>query len=203
MILNPDVVHQAQAELDMVVGERMPTFEDKDKLPYISAIVKEVSRWRPAAPSGVPHAASEDFEYDGYVIPRGTWIIDNIWSQTRDTTVYVDPDNFDPSRFLETDGQIRPGPPDSHDDWLGFGHGRRICPGRDLATNSLFIAFACLLWAFEFRKAKDIDGNEDAVDDMDLVDNFITVQPAPFKADLVRRFPDLDHKLGLDDVNPA
>jgi hypothetical protein len=29
-----------------------------------------------------------------------------------------------------------------------FGWGRRICPGADLASNSLFVALAKLLWAF-------------------------------------------------------
>ncbi|KZT56627.1 cytochrome P450, partial [Calocera cornea HHB12733] len=191
LLLHPEVMQKAQADLDAVVGDRMPTFEDKDRLPYISAIVKEVSRWRPAVPAGVPHAASNDFEYNGYVILRGTVLLDNIWSQTRDPDVYENPEEFDPSRFMDSDGRLKPGAPDSHDDWLGFGHGRRVCPGRDLATNTLFIAFASLLWAFEFLPAK----GEVAPNDVGLIDNFITVQPAPFKVTLVPRFKDLGVKL--------
>ncbi|KZT56626.1 cytochrome P450 [Calocera cornea HHB12733] len=192
MLLHPEVMLKAQTELDVVVGDRMPTFEDKEKLLYITAIAEEVTRWHPPAPGGVPHAASEDFVYEGYVIPRGTWIIDNIWSQTRDPALYDEADTFDPSRFLDAEGCIKAAAPDSHDDGLGFGHGRRICPGRDLAANSLFISIACLLWAFEFRPVK----GEAAPEDIGLVDNFITVQPAPFKVDLVPRFRDLDLRLG-------
>ena len=53
MTLYPDVMRRAQAEIDAVVGrERVPTFDDKDKLPYIRAIVRETLRWRPVGPLG-------------------------------------------------------------------------------------------------------------------------------------------------------
>jgi cytochrome P450 len=53
MMLYPDVQKRAQAELDDVVGQdRFPTFEDRDKLPYIAAIMQEVTRWAPVAPQG-------------------------------------------------------------------------------------------------------------------------------------------------------
>ena len=54
MELYPDVMHKAQNELDSVVGrERIPTFEDQEHLPYIQALIREVVRWRPAAPIGM------------------------------------------------------------------------------------------------------------------------------------------------------
>lgn len=47
MVLHPEVVIQAQKEIDQVVGsDRMPTWEDEKSLPYVRAIVKEVLRWR-------------------------------------------------------------------------------------------------------------------------------------------------------------
>ena len=53
MCLYPDVLRKAQAEIDAVVGQdRMPTFADRPRLPYIQAIVKEVLRWRAPAPLG-------------------------------------------------------------------------------------------------------------------------------------------------------
>ena len=53
MMLRPDIMRKAQAELDAVVGrDRVPTFGDKDHLPYVQAIVKEVMRWRPVGPLG-------------------------------------------------------------------------------------------------------------------------------------------------------
>ena len=51
MVLYPGAMHRAQQELDNVVGrERLPAFNDQKDLPYITALVKEVLRWRPVAP---------------------------------------------------------------------------------------------------------------------------------------------------------
>jgi cytochrome P450 family 619 len=56
----PEVQRKAHEEIDAVVGEdRLPTWEDYARLPYIAAMVKESHRWRPVAPLGVPHALSE------------------------------------------------------------------------------------------------------------------------------------------------
>lgn len=40
LLSNPDAVMKAHEELDRVVGDRPPTFEDEKDLPYIRAIVK-------------------------------------------------------------------------------------------------------------------------------------------------------------------
>lgn len=80
MALYPDVQKKAQAELDDVVGpNRLPEFEDRDSLPYITAITKECLRWLTVAPFGVPHSSIEDDEYNGHRIPKGSLILPNIW----------------------------------------------------------------------------------------------------------------------------
>ena len=53
MTLYPDVQRKAQEELDSVVGtDRLPELADKEDLPYLDALVKEVLRWNPVAPLG-------------------------------------------------------------------------------------------------------------------------------------------------------
>lgn len=52
MTLFPDVQKTAQAELDRVVGDRLPSFGDRAHLPYIDALVKETLRWNPVTPLG-------------------------------------------------------------------------------------------------------------------------------------------------------
>ena len=53
MLLYPDIQKKAQDELDSVTGrERLPTFDDRPRLPYINAMCKEVLRWRPVTPVG-------------------------------------------------------------------------------------------------------------------------------------------------------
>ena len=80
MTAYPEVQRKCQVELDAVVGnDRLPTFEDRDQLPYLSAMLKEVIRWGPTAPLGVPHCIEQDDVHDGYFVPKGSIIIANIW----------------------------------------------------------------------------------------------------------------------------
>lgn len=49
----PDVQRKAQAELDAVIGpDRIPTLEDRERLPYLNAVYLEILRWIPVAPMG-------------------------------------------------------------------------------------------------------------------------------------------------------
>ena len=53
LILHPDVLKKAQAEIDAVVGlNHLPDFGYFDSLPFITAIVKETLRWRDIVPIG-------------------------------------------------------------------------------------------------------------------------------------------------------
>ena len=97
MALHPEVQKKAQAEIDSVVGpNRLPDFHDRSSLPYINAVVKETSRWNIVAPlgkhfviiivatiltssEGIPHMSTNDDEYNGYYIPKGTVVIGNAW----------------------------------------------------------------------------------------------------------------------------
>lgn len=54
MVENPHVWRRAQAEIDSVVGiDRLPEFSDRESLPYIEAIMREVFRWVPVIPLGM------------------------------------------------------------------------------------------------------------------------------------------------------
>lgn len=79
-VLHPDVQLNAQEELDKVVGRsRLPDFSDLEELPYLEAVYKEVLRWFPIVPLGVPHRSTSDDEYRGMRIPKGTMILPNAW----------------------------------------------------------------------------------------------------------------------------
>lgn len=60
MLLYPDIQKKAQEELDSVIGrDRLPSFEDRPRLPFVDAVCKEALRWRPIAPlSGSPQLLS-------------------------------------------------------------------------------------------------------------------------------------------------
>jgi len=108
MVLNPEVMKKGQEELDRVVGrERLPDFSDRENLPYIDALVKELLRWNPPTPIAVPNRAMQDDVYRGYFIPAGATVIQNVWAIFRDPNIYPDPEAFNPDRFLK-DGKINP-----------------------------------------------------------------------------------------------
>ena len=150
MSLNPDAQRKAQEELDLVVGpDRLPNIDDRDALPYISAIIKECLRWHPALPLAVPHCTSQDQEYNGYFIPSGTLLIANSWYDftyyvdatiacslriqlrrracLHDPETYKDTERFLPDRFM-CNGELDENVPDPA--VYAFGYGRRYvsCP---------------------------------------------------------------------------
>ena len=108
MIFNPKVMKKAQEELDRVVGKgELPSFAHRDQLPYIDALVKEVLRWSPPVPFGMPVRATQDDVYRGCFIPAGATVIANAWAICRDPEIYPDPEAFNPDRFLK-DGKLNP-----------------------------------------------------------------------------------------------
>ncbi|KAK9795615.1 hypothetical protein SCARD494_04586 [Seiridium cardinale] len=181
-------VTRAQRFLDEVVGrDRLPQFEDQSQLPYITAIVHETMRWRPAVPGGVPHryGGKTDDEYNGYRIPSGSIVLGNHWSIARDESVYGhNTDAFIPERWLigkdsDTGHKLNDGIKDMYDP--GFGFGRRVCTGQHIARNMLFITIARLLWAFDVEPAVTDRGERLTIDPMTSTLGF-AVRPRPFNA---------------------
>lgn len=83
MVLFPDAQRNAQKELDEVVGPtRLPEFGDRENLPYINALCKEIMRWHPILPLGVAHRVVKDDVIDGYIIPASSIIVGNAWYST-------------------------------------------------------------------------------------------------------------------------
>ncbi|KAJ7595473.1 cytochrome P450, partial [Mycena floridula] len=157
MVAFPEIQQKAHAELDRVIGtERMPSLEDFENLPYIQAVIKETHRFRPVLPLTIPHASSTTSQFNGYVIPQGTTIFVNIWGIFHDPDAFEIPEIFNPDRFLLTEHGTKLGfDVSDFRSNLAFGSGRRICPGIQMANNSLMLTTMKLLWAFDFNPATD------------------------------------------------
>ncbi|KAF8271997.1 cytochrome P450 [Lactarius quietus] len=200
----PETQARAQAELDAVVGRtRLPTFADYPHLPYIRAMVKEALRWRPVDPVGLPHRSIEDDWYEGNFIPKGTVCIANVWHLNRDPEIYgEDAAHFNPARHLDANGEVAPGPPDTKEEsHVTYGFGRRLCVGRHVANNSLFIDIAILLWALKIERKKDATGKLLPLDVDGFVEDGLVVRPVPYECDITPRFPEahslLSHEIEL------
>ena len=173
MIAFPEVQRRAQAEIDTVVGRDLPpTFADAPRLPYVHAIIKEILRWRPPVPFALPHVATNEDWYEGMYIPKGTVCIPNVWHCNHDRAVFGDDaDEFRPERHLDENGELLPGPFETNQaGHVGFGFGRRICVGKDLATESLFIDTVRILWATKLERTRDENGIEVPLDTETVID---------------------------------
>ncbi|KAF8661202.1 hypothetical protein AX16_001482 [Volvariella volvacea WC 439] len=152
----PEVQRKAQAEIDAHIKPgNLPDFTDRESLPYLSALVKEVLRWYPVSPLGAPHYADSDDIYKGYLIPAGSIVSANLWAMTHDENLYPDPFTFNPDRFIK-DGKIDPTIKDPQT--IVFGFGRRICSGEHFATMTVWMAMACIISLFKISKPVDEDG---------------------------------------------
>ncbi|KAJ9424052.1 cytochrome P450 [Fusarium oxysporum] len=158
MVLHPEIQEKAQQELDAVIGtDRLPDFSDRPALVYIEHIVQEIYRWSPLAPLGIPHKSLHDDIYKGMLIPKGwggylistrTVVYANAYAMAHDERVYKNPHDFNPDRYEA--GEPFP---------VGnFGFGRRVCVGRFLADNSVWIMVATMLSVLRFCKKMSSDG---------------------------------------------
>ncbi|KAK5265692.1 hypothetical protein LTR99_008830 [Exophiala xenobiotica] len=177
-VLQPDWVERAREQLDRVCGDakRLPRFEDKPNLPFITAAVKEGFRWYPFGPIGVPHMMSQDDEYEGYKLPAGTMVTWNMHHLSRSPDEFEDPERFWPERFMNDDLN---NPLKGH--WA-FGAGRRVCPGYNVAETNLWMFLSRLLYCFDFQA---IPGKEIELDKV----VWPAIDYAPFAVKIVPRSP--------------
>ena len=164
---SPQFIPKAQKELDEIVGhERLPDFDDLERLPYLQAVVEENFRWRHIVPSGIPHATTQEDHYNGYRIPKGSTILPLFNAMRQDARLFDSPLDFRPERWL---GKSQPS---------NWGYGRRVCPGRFIAKNSVGIGISRMLWAFNIRSK---DGKRPLVDESIFTTGFVSA-PKPFEA---------------------
>ena len=148
LLNNRHVLKKAQEELDVHVGKhRLVDESDTKNLVYLQAIVKETLRLYPALPMSVPRIAMEDCIVAGFHIPAGTHLIVNLWKLHRDPSIWSNPLEFQPERFL-TD-QMNLDVRGQNFELIPFGSGRRMCPGITFALQVLQLTLARLLQGFE------------------------------------------------------
>ncbi|GAM17277.1 hypothetical protein SAMD00019534_004520, partial [Acytostelium subglobosum LB1] len=159
-------------ELSTITGE--PTIAHKNSTQLTNAIIKETIRRYPTAPLGVPHAATEDCEFRGYHIKKGTQIFLNIYSTFMSPNVWQDPEEFDPNRFMGEDN------PNNKIVRYIFGVGPRNCLGAALAEQELFLLTSILFKKFKFVRTTEEMMNEDMLFGLAFV-------PTPFQVKVEKR----------------
>nr|AFK38862.1 unknown [Lotus japonicus] len=148
LLNNREALKKATHELDTQMGGRTKIMESGfEKLVYLQAIIKETLRLYPVAPLNVTHMSMEDCVVGGYHVPAGTSLVTNISKIQRDPSIYSDPMEFRPERYLTTHKDLDM--KGKNFELIPFGAGRRICPGISYALQLIQMTLATLLHGFD------------------------------------------------------
>ncbi|XP_058398715.1 cytochrome P450 2E1 [Diceros bicornis minor] len=152
----PEIEEKLHKEIDRVIGpSRIPAIKDRLEMPYMDAVVHEIQRFINLVPSNLPHEATRDTEFRGYVIPKGTVLIPTLDSLLYDDQEFPDPEEFKPEHFLNESGKFK-----YSDHFKAFSAGKRVCVGEGLARMELFLFLSAILQHFNLKSLvdpKDID----------------------------------------------
>ncbi|KAL6083673.1 hypothetical protein STEG23_027664 [Scotinomys teguina] len=156
MLKYPHVAEKVQKEIDQVIGShRLPTLDDRTKMPYTEAVIYEIQRCSDLVPIGVPHKVTKDTLFRGYLLPKNTEVYPILSSALHDPQYFAQPDTFNPDHFLDANGALK-----KNEAFMPFSIGKRICLGEGIARNELFLFFTTILQNFSVSSPvapKDID----------------------------------------------
>ena len=140
----PEVQRKVQEEIDQVAGSRAPELNDRKNMPYTDAVIHEVLR-HSCIVYTTPHATTEDVQFHGYTLPKGTSVYTNTSHIMNDPEHWDKPEEFNPDRFIDTEGNFQ-----MNERCIPFGVGKRFCLGQQLAQHELFLFLTGLLQSFSF-----------------------------------------------------
>lgn len=105
LVNHQEIQAKMRAEIDDVIGSRPVSLADRDKMPISDAVLTETLRAGNIAPFALPHTASYDVTFNGYLIPKGATIWPCLDSVMNDDDMFTDPEHFKPERFLDSEGK--------------------------------------------------------------------------------------------------
>lgn len=146
---NPEAEKKFHAELDEIIGDREPTFDDLPRLKYTEQIAKEVMRLYPPA-YGLGREAIADCEIGGYRVPAGTQVFVFQWVTQRDPRFFDEPLAFKPDRWTEEFEAQLP-----KYAYFPFGGGPRACVGASFAMMEMILILATIGQRFRLELVPD------------------------------------------------
>ncbi|XP_047567110.1 cytochrome P450 2B11 isoform X1 [Lutra lutra] len=168
MLKYPHITERIHKEIDQVIGpHRLPSLDDRAKMPYTDAVIHEIQRFGDLIPIGVPHMVTKDTCFRGYTIPKGTEVFPILHSALNDPRYFEKPDVFNPDHFLDAKGALK-----KNEAFIPFSIGKRICLGEGIARMELFLFFTTILQNFSVASPM-------APEDIDLTPREIGVGKVP------------------------
>lgn len=124
---HPEAEARFHAEIDAVLGDRLPGAADLPSLPVTRQVLAEAMRLYPPA-WAVSRRATEPVTIGGYPVPAGSGVLASQWVLHRDPRFFPDPLAFRPERWTEDFEARLP-----RLAYFPFGGGPRICIGMGFA----------------------------------------------------------------------
>lgn len=146
---SPQAEEKFHAELDEVLGDRLPTMVDLPRLKFTEMIAKESMRLYPPA-FGVGREALEECEIGGYRVPAGSQLFMFQWVTQRDPRFFPEPEKFYPERWTEEFSNSIP-----KYAYFPFGGGPRACIGNYFAMMEIVLVLATIGQRFRFSLPPD------------------------------------------------
>ena len=148
----------------------------EEKIPYVTAFVREVLRFFTVIPICLPRTSIKDIKYEEAVIPAGTTFYMNAYAGDFDPIHFKEPEQFSVERYLDN-LEGTGGTPH-----FAYGAGSRMCAGSHLANRELFTAFVRLIVAFHIDPPKEAKDRPilDALE-CNAIPTSLTTDPKPFK----------------------
>ncbi|GLJ45515.1 hypothetical protein SUGI_0958290 [Cryptomeria japonica] len=94
--------------------------------------------------------------YGGYYIPPKTRLFVNVWAIGRDESVWEDPLEFKPEKFIGSSIDVN----GHHFELLSFGTGGRRCPGISMGLSAVYLVVAQLIHCFHWNVEGNLDIDE-------------------------------------------
>ncbi len=148
---HPEVEAKLHAELDTVLGDRLPTFADLPRLPYTGMVITETLRVYPTVWM-LGRETTEPVELGGYTLPAGLTVFMPQWTIHRDARWFDDPEEFRPGRWEPGRGLQERLPRYAY---FPFGGGPRICIGNNFALMESALLLATIARQYRLRLAPD------------------------------------------------
>jgi cytochrome P450 len=133
------------AELDAVLGGRVPDSQDLAKLSYTRMVIEESMRLYPPVHTIAREALADD-TLAGLRVPKGSAVLISPWVLHRHRRLWRDPGRFDPARFSPAQAAAQ-----ARFSYLPFGGGRRICIGAAFAMAEATLLLATIAQRFRLR----------------------------------------------------
>lgn len=142
---HPVILKKLRTELEFLNG-KIPTAENIQQLDYSRAVLNESLRFRP--PVGMlMRKVNSDIEIEGYHFKSGSLVIYSIYNIHHNKTLWHDPEQFQPERFLTKENH--------RFSFIPFGTGERICIGNHFAMLESQLLLSMIIQQYDIQLTTD------------------------------------------------